>query len=351
MEYMYAIITDINQLSELEVTLLIYSALVHDIGMVANDDEINDIKADRTVLGERKYSKVLEKYGNEKIALQECVRPMHGKRSKEHLENCMDEKWFLVPGSTVVSFRDELGLICVSHNEDFEWIEKTLTNQCKKGHFDLNAQYISVLLRIADYLDIDEQRAPLYLYKYLQPEEFSDLEWKQHFVIENYDKVMVNDKTGLKEIVFQGRSQEPSVHRKLLKYFDSINGELNNAVSLCESFIDTKYLLPLKINVINKIQTQGFSFSDLRLSLDYNAVTNLLMGEHIYGDKKYGLRELIQNSIDACKTMEESSLQMEEFRYQPYQPFISVILDRDRNQVMVMDNGSGMSVDILKKIF
>ena len=53
---------------------------------------------------------------------------MHGKRSKDHIENHMDEKWFLVPGSTVVSFRDELGLICVSHNEDFEWIEKTLTN-------------------------------------------------------------------------------------------------------------------------------------------------------------------------------------------------------------------------------
>ena len=47
--------------------------------------------------------------------------------------------------------------------------------------------------------------------------------------------------------------------------------------------------------------------------MDYNAVTNLLMGEHIYGDKKYGLRELIQNSIDACKTMEESAKQMDEF--------------------------------------
>lgn len=49
-----------------------------------------------------------------------------------------------------------------------------------------------MLLRISDYLDIDEQRAPLYLYKYLNPKEFSDLEWKQHFVIENYDKIRRN---------------------------------------------------------------------------------------------------------------------------------------------------------------
>lgn len=271
MEYMFSLITDIDLLSDLEVVLLIYSALFHDIGMVTNENEINDIKSDNSVLGERKYSKVFEKYGEENISLQECIRPVHGKRSREHIENQMDEKLFLIPDSSVVSFRDELGLICMSHNEDFEWIEKELVNQSKKGHFEINSQYIAVLLRIA--------------------------------------------------------------------------------VSLCERFVDAKYLLPLKTSVINKIQTKDFSFSDLRLSLDYNAVTNLLMGEHIYGDKKYGLRELIQNSIDACKTMEESSLQMEEFRYQKYQPFISIVLDKDRRQVVIMDNGSGMSIEILKKYF
>lgn len=351
MEYMYSLITDIEKLSELEITLLICSALLHDIGMVVSEEEIEAIKADQFVLGERKYSKVFEKYGDEKIALQECIRPIHGKRSQKFLQTKMDEKLFLIPDSTAVSFRDELGLICRSHNEDFEWIEKNFISEKKKGHFDLNPQYVAILLRLADYLDIDEQRAPLYLYKFLEPKEYSDLEWKQHFIIENYDKIVVNEKTGLKEIVFQGMSQEPSVHRKLLKYFDSINVELKNAVGLCERFADKKYLLLFKTHVVNKIQTNGFSFSDLRLSLDYNAVTNLLMGEHIYGNRKYGLRELIQNSIDACKTMEESSLQMEEFRYQKYQPFISVILDKDRKKVMVMDNGSGMSLSILKKYF
>ena len=351
MEYMYALVVDINKLSELEVALLIYSALLHDIGMIANVDEIKEIKADHAILGERKYSKVLEKYGDEMTALQECVRPVHGKRARDYIETKMDERLFLIPESTNISFKSELAQICMSHNEDFEWIKKNLHNDEKKGHFELNAQYISVLLRISDYLDIDEQRAPLYLYKYLNPKEFSDLEWKQHFVIENYDKIRRNPKTNELEIFFQGTSKDPSVHRKLLKYFDAINGELKNAVDLCESFVDEKYLLPLKTNVVNQIQSKGFSFSDLRLSLDYNAVTNLLMGEHIYGDRKYGLRELIQNSIDACKTMEESATKMEKFRYQNYQPYISVILDKDRKKVMVMDNGSGMSIDILKKYF
>ena len=62
MEYMFSLITDIDLLSELEVVLLIYGALFHDIGMVTNENEINDIKSDNSVLGERKYSKVFEKY-------------------------------------------------------------------------------------------------------------------------------------------------------------------------------------------------------------------------------------------------------------------------------------------------
>ena len=217
MEYMFSLIADIELLSELEVVLLIYSALFHDIGMIANEDEIKGIKADKLVLGDRKYSKVFEKYKEENIALQECIRPIHGKRSKDYIESQMYETLFLLPGSSVVSFRNELGLICIAHNEDFEWIEKEINCQNRKGNFPVNSQYIAVLLRIADYLDIDEQRAPLYLYKYLNPKELGDLEWKQHFVIENYDKIILNEKTGIKEIVFQGSSQEPAVHRKLLK--------------------------------------------------------------------------------------------------------------------------------------
>lgn len=352
-EYMYELIYDAEKMSDLEIVLLIYAALFHDIGMVVSDGEIEEIKADRLLLGDRKYSKVFQKYNNEAIALQECVRPVHGKRSREFLEKIDDEnkEMFRVSVGTATTFQSELALICQAHNEDFDWISKELQSETIKGEYSLNAQYIAVLLRIADYLDMDAQRAPLYLYKYLNPTDYSDLEWRQHFDIDNYTKITLNEKTGQKEIRFIGSSKEPAVHRKLLKYFDDISKELLSAVDLCQIFKKDIYLLNVYPHIINQIEPIGFSFSDYKLELNYKAITNLLMGENIYGDKKYGLREIIQNSIDACKTMEETARTHENFIFQKYEPIIIIALNKEKQSVTILDNGSGMNIEILKKYF
>ena len=46
MQYMYVLVTDISKISDLEITCLIYAALLHDIGMAANETEIEAIKKD-----------------------------------------------------------------------------------------------------------------------------------------------------------------------------------------------------------------------------------------------------------------------------------------------------------------
>lgn len=352
-EYMYELIDDAEKMSDLEIVMLIYAALFHDVGMVVLDREIEEIKTDKLLLGNRKYSKVFQKYNNENIALQECVRPVHGKRSREFLEKIDDEnkEMFLISAGTATTFQSELALICQAHNEDFEWISKEIHSETIKGEYNLSAQYIAILLRIADYLDMDAQRAPLYLYKYLNPTDYSDLEWRQHFNIENYKKIRFNERTGLKEIIFDGYSTDPAVHRKLLKYFDSLDKELLNAVNLCQSFQNNIYLLYVNTHIINKIDTRGFTFSDYRLELNYKAITNLLMGENIYGDKKYGLREIIQNSIDACKTMAEIAQTHENFIFQKYEPIIMIALNKEKQSVTILDNGTGMDIHILKNCF
>ena len=219
MEYMIELSDFPDKLSDLELTVLIYVSLLHDVGMVVNEDEICDLKKDKTDITHRKYSLVLEKYKNEIIALQECIRPVHGRRSFEHVHK-MDDENFLIPGYTNISFKDDVAKICAAHNENFEWIPNNLSFDKVKGDYQLNSQYIALLLRVADYLDIDEVRAPLYLYQYLNPKDYGDLEWKQHFIIENKEKIVINEKTGCKNIEFYGESSNPSIHRKLLKYLN-----------------------------------------------------------------------------------------------------------------------------------
>ena len=82
--------------------------------------------------------------------------------------------------------------------------------------------------------------------------------------------------------------------KKLLFLIDNLRTELENADTLLNnSNAKTKYKLNVTTRIDNLVQTKGFEYSDLRLSLDYAAITDLLMGKNIYGDSKL-LQEYIQ---------------------------------------------------------
>ena len=72
------------------------------------------------------------------------------------------------------------------------------------------------------------------------------------------------------------------------------------------------------------------------------------MGKNIYGDCKLGLRELVQNSIDACELMKERKNSVEEFIPDPQ---ISIILSKKNNYVKIKDSGIGMTLNVVKKHF
>mgnify|MGYP005864237331 FL=1 len=69
MQYMYELVTDITAISDLEITCMISSALLHDIGMAVNDEEIEYIKNDELLCHGRKYSVIYKKFQNENTAL------------------------------------------------------------------------------------------------------------------------------------------------------------------------------------------------------------------------------------------------------------------------------------------
>lgn len=351
-QYMFHLTQDPEILNDLDITLLIYSALLHDIGMISETKEIEEILSDKKKIGNKKFSNVRKRVGNNSLALQELIRPVHAERSKEHIMQ-MDDALFYIP-STSISFKEILSNICLSHCMDFAWI-KNIDNievQLLKGDFSISPAFISVLLRISDYLDIDSSRTPIDLFNYLHLNKQGYEEWKTNLSIENTcdGKIIENTNSKLKEIVLYGKTDDISIHRKLINYIHSINKELENAIDYSKR-LEPKYHLNLFPIVKEYIKTENFTFSNFKLQLDYNSVTNLLMGENIYGDKKYGLRELIQNSIDACMLMANISSNLDEYKYTEYKPSIQIIIDEEANKIIIEDNGKGMTMAIVKNNF
>jgi molecular chaperone HtpG len=350
MEYMYDLVEDINKLSDFEIVLMVYSALLHDIGMAFyNDSDIECIKNDNFIYSEIKYSAALEKYSNESLALQECIRRMHGKISGDYISSFL-KKYLYIPSRRATIFDEEVASICQSHNEDFIWVKSSLKKHNEKGEFAFNSQYIAILLRIADIIDIDEKRTPPNLYILINPTGYGDDEWKQHFIISNEKKIKSDEKTHRKKIVLYGESKDAKIHRKILKYIEWINYELKNSIDICND-MESRYKLNFENPVENNIDTKGFTFSDFKLDVDFKAITRLLMGEKIYGKKSLGLREIIQNSIDACKLRKEMFSQDMKFGDEDYLPSIRMIIDEEKNTITIKDNGTGMSLKILKNYF
>ena len=350
MEYMSKLVVDYKKLNELEITLLIYSALLHDIGMAVSEEDINSIKTDSFSFCAVKFSAMKKIMGNDDgLALQEYVRRIHASLSGRYiLENLKDK--LIIPKLTTLDFAEELALICEGHTRDYDWIKANLRTNEVRGDYSFNPQFIASILRLADILDIDGNRTPYNLYKLISPNGKGDEEWKQHFVISNNDKIIINEKTQQKNIVFHGKANDASIHRKILVYIDWVKSELINATHLVNG-MPNQYSLVYDTNPEVNIQTEGYTFSDYKMTLDFKAISSLLMGEKIYGSKSLGLRELIQNSLDSCRIRQETEKLKHEFGENAYQPRIKVILDQKKNQARIKDNGTGMSMEIIKKHF
>lgn len=350
MEYLVDIIQDLDSLSDLEVTLLVYSALLHDIGMAVSSKDIALIKEDNFSDIDIKFSSMKKVMNNnEDLALTEYIRRYHSFLSAKYIRENLNE-YFQIPGQITAYFTEDLALICESHTKDFDWISSNLTQNDKKGQFHYNAQFIACVLRLGDILDIDSSRTPYNLYKSIDPKGISELEWKQHFVITNKKKIEFDEVKKQKQIVFHGESLNANIHRKILSYIDWVEEELNDSMELVNK-MPNQYNLLFDSSPKIRIKPIGFTFSEYKMSLDYHAISKLLMGDKIYGNKSLGLREIIQNSLDACRVRQEIEKEKFQFGDDDYLPKIKIILDSKSDTVVIKDNGIGMSMEIIKNHF
>ncbi|MEM7163479.1 MAG: hypothetical protein AAF487_13675, partial [Bacteroidota bacterium] len=182
----------IKELNDLETAILILSAFYHDIGMVFKKDEKNNLAKEEmftSFLNENPSAK-LQYYTEDKVSeeLGEWYcRWAHAKRVWVYL-NELNEK-LIWDGNNI---RKELANVCLSHNEDTEFIKSSEIPSDYWGNADL--KFCSIILRLADILDFDRSRSPLSVYRYLglhkassSSSKQSQKEWLKHLATKGFD--------------------------------------------------------------------------------------------------------------------------------------------------------------------
>ena len=376
-------IHNIALLSVPELALLIISAFFHDLGMAPSESEViawkkfwdaaplfdsdteevqyNAFK--RHVLAIPDKLKIINDLVIEKeiskadiqksYLITDYIRETHSLRAKEIIQ----QDWGNKLKYKDTDFSLELAEICYSHNEDpLSLLDLDMHYLCGQGQFAC-LPLIGVILRIADILDFDPKRTPDILLSSLNIKNpVSLVEWKKHRSIEAW--IIKSD-----FIQFHAKCRHPAIEYSIHLFCDLIDKELsacNNVLTKINQYnvlnsIDYNISLPFKVDR-TKIETKKdiygkpeYLFRETKFSLSKNQVIDLLMGTKLYGDPEVALRELLQNSIDACLLRQA----MEKNWNNAYVPKLLVKYIRvdDEDILIVDDNGIGMDQEIIDKYY
>lgn len=372
----------IEQLSIPELMLLILSAFFHDIGMAPDEKEVITWKKVWDLLPDleddeqesfnkfkRFYSarpeqeeiieRLIEQGENTKAdiikayLITEFIRQTHAERAREIIGKDWDSK---------IKYRDtdltvEFANICNSHNED----ALKLLGFDKNYPCGTNAYaclpLIGVILRLSDILDFDAKRTPTILYSHLYVRHpVSIKEWNKHRAVENWE---INSEL----IQFSAKCTHPAIEASIHEFCDLIDHELsvcNNIVSILNDFNKNKsrnipVKFPFEVNR-DKIETKKniynqpiYTYRDTKFNLSKRQVIDLLMGTKLYGNPEVALRELLQNSIDACLLRQAQEIKWNNL----YVPEITVKFYSEGNDEIleVIDNGTGMDQYIIDNYY
>jgi hypothetical protein len=219
-----------------------------------------------------------------------------------------------------------------------------LSNQKEFRHYDvfdsekINIPLLAAFLRLADELDITYMRIPPFLYKHSPPKNpISLAEWKKHW---STTGVNFDDDRVIKASSF---SENSEIERKLNITKREIQTQLDELPKYLYQYLEFKDNLYYRFQLT--IERIGYADPEVKLEFDPKTIMKLLMGEKIYKNRTYAIRELLKNAIDTCRRKSALS----ERGGFPYLPLISVFLAS--NRLIIRDNGMGMDLEFIKSHF
>lgn len=372
MDNMYNLMTSPNDHTAIELFFCIYAALFHDIGMILTEEEKNNEIQGMTENYISKYvgngEPADKKKFEREIILQNKIRAEHGNR----VEGIMD-KWyadnkalFSLAGNSIIS---EISIICKSHMQTVEEVQDLLKVETTYGE-QYSPLYVAILLRLSDAIDFSPDRAPYAIYHNYNIDEDrqSDYHWQMHNGIKG--KLALRDNHGVKTIILfpkilndwlrdnpdKTEDDYQYVLTDVYAYYQWLEQEIKESISILDIFTENKYWISAKMQFSDDPKKFSDYVPNFRIRTNYEAIITNLLGTGLYGEPRVGLREIIQNSVDACRWRA-----CKENGYEAgTQPTIKIIIDeREKDdlgknkdpEVRIIDNGIGMNLETVKTCF
>ncbi|WAI89060.1 Chaperone protein HtpG [Psychrobacter sp. SC65A.3] len=331
-----------------------------------NSDKLKSIFNDSKPVSDIPDNKI-DLTTRDKLLIGEFIRRHHARIAHEIVFNGVpgtDGKTLKLAEEPRRHFLDLCGFIAKSHNISLRQAVDALNTKKKREHLGCHVPFLMSVLRISDYIQVQATRAPsqlLNVKSLISP--ISKGEWKKHDAI-----LEINHADEDPEALFiDAEPQDAILFEDLRWLFTDIQRELDEVWAVLGE-VYGRY---------DKMANLGINIRRLRSSLDdINEYTRNKKPEFIpkvlkfrtadsemmelliaplYGNKpEIGIRELVQNSVDACLELEDISKKQQKIVIEKPEDFdvcVSVIEHGDYGEVIVEDYGVGMTLDIIENYF
>ena len=264
---------------------------------------------------------------------------------------------------------DIIGLVARSHGVDLrtclDYIERKYSN--KVNPRGAHVALLAVLLRIADYFQIQASRAPTERTEVQSfKSQLSEREWRVHQSVRD----LHNTDADPEAIVVIATPSDVGSFLRLKQWLTGLQNELDRSWAILGEVFgrQTPLLLDklgLRIRRVKsnlddtRIFAKTIRYFPARVTFDTATpeLLKLLIGPLYSDDIGIGVRELLQNAVDAVREIEDlfpqTTLESLPRRALSTDVLVKVEIDKDLTPVaiVVSDRGVGMTADIVIQYF
>lgn len=316
----------IQHLTATDMWLILESAYCHDIGMVVTHKQIQDMDTSefKTFISDiaaqpehelNKFAMVWDKgnatlptgskaqhfFSEYKQILAEWYRRKHPQNADNIIRDPVDEIGLSSPRNELLPKRlfGTLAAICRAHGEAFEEVMKLPFSEAGMATEDCHPRYIAFLLRIADLLDVDDNRFCPVMMKM----SGESLPASSHAHLEKHQGIK-HFRLDSERIKIEVICPTPESYEVAYDWFKWLEKEYHSQSQHWPKIVPNKKLgrlptlSPPKVSltrpylIINEGKRPSFD-------LDPSAMLRLLRGTGLYTSKIDSIREILQNAVDS----------------------------------------------------